>query len=56
MTDHWKGLEFELAELDYQHGRTPSVETIPSLSQTFQYVEIIKVQTNTKFETSWEVS
>ena len=31
MTDHWKGLEFELAELDYQHDRTPSVETIPSL-------------------------
>ena len=31
MIDHWKGLELELAEFDYQHDRTPSVETIPSL-------------------------
>ena len=31
MIDHWKGLELELAVFDYQHDRTPSVGTIPSL-------------------------
>ena len=30
MIDHWKGFELELAEIKYQHDRTPSVETIPS--------------------------
>ena len=30
MIDHWKGFELELAEIDYQHDRTPSVEAIPS--------------------------
>ena len=30
MIDHWKGFELELAENDYQHDRTPSVQTIPS--------------------------
>ena len=30
MIHHWEGLELELAEFDYQHDRTPSVETIPS--------------------------
>ena len=31
MIDHWKGLELELAEFDYQQDRTPSVETIRCL-------------------------
>ena len=30
MTDYWKGLELELADFDYQHDRTHSVETMPS--------------------------
>ena len=31
MIHHWEGLELEIAEFDYQHDRTPSVETIPCL-------------------------
>ena len=30
MIDHWKGFELELAEINYQHDRKPSFETIPS--------------------------
>ena len=30
MIENWKGFELELAEIDYQHNRTPSIETIPS--------------------------
>ena len=30
MIDHWNGLELEITDFDYQHDRTPSVETIPS--------------------------
>ena len=31
MIHHLECLELELAEFDYQHDRTPSVETIPCL-------------------------
>ena len=27
MTEYWKGLELEIAEIDYHHDRKPSVET-----------------------------
>ena len=31
MIDHWKGFELELAEINYQHDRKPSFETISNL-------------------------
>ena len=28
MTDHWKSLEFEITDFDYQDDRTPSAQTL----------------------------
>ena len=30
MIDHWQGFELQLAEIDYQHDRTPPAQTIPT--------------------------
>ena len=30
MIDHWKGLELEIAEFEYNFDRTPSAGTIPT--------------------------
>ena len=35
MIDHWKGLEFEITDFDYQDDRTPSAVTIPSQKSNF---------------------
>ena len=29
MMDHWKDVELEITDFDYQHDRSPSAETIP---------------------------
>ena len=56
MIDHWNGLELENTDFDYQHDRTPQLKPYHLQSQTLQFVEIINVQINTRFETSWEGS
>ena len=43
ITDHWKGLEFEITDFDYQDDRIPSAETIPTQISSFEHVEIINV-------------
>ena len=35
MIDHWKRLEFEITDFDYQYDRTPSAETLPSQNSNF---------------------
>ena len=35
MIDHWKRLEFEITDFDYQDDRTPSPETLPSQNSNF---------------------
>ena len=30
MIHHWKGFDLEITDFNYQHGPTPSSETIPS--------------------------
>ena len=56
MIHHWKGLELEIAEFEYKHDRTPSAESIPTQPHRLQYVENIKIQNITMFETSLEGS
>ena len=35
MIDHWKSLEFEITDFDFQDDRTPSAETLPSQTSNF---------------------
>ena len=35
MIDHWKRLEFEITDFDYQDDRTPSAETLQSQNSNF---------------------
>ena len=35
MIDHWKSLEFEITDLDYQDDRTASAETLPFQTSNF---------------------
>ena len=36
MIHHWKGLELEITDFDYQHDRTPSAGNIPSQTSNTQ--------------------
>ena len=44
MIHHWKALDLEIADFNYHHDPTPSVEIIPSQILNLKFVEILKVQ------------
>ena len=54
MIHHWKALDLEITDFEYQRDPTYTGETKPS--QTLKHVEILKVSDKPIYDTSFERS
>ena len=56
MIHHWKTLDKDITDCEYQFDRTFSPETTPSQTLDLKHVEIIKVSEKPPYDTSLESS
>ena len=56
MIHHWKGLDLEITDFEYHHGRTRCSEITPSKTSNLEYVEIIKFSGEPAYDTLLESS
>ena len=54
MVYFWKIPEYEIADFEYKHDRTPSAEIIPTQTSTLKHVGIINVSEKPTYDKSLE--
>ena len=54
MIHHWKALDWEITNDEYQFDRAYTGETTPSQTLNLEHVEIIKVLDKPTYDTSFE--
>ena len=56
MIYHWKALDFEITDGEYQFDRTYTVKTTPSQTSSLKHVAIIKFSDNHTYDISLKIS